>query len=555
MRLLAETLVALAALAPPVSSQTWAVRFDGSTNGGVLDAAMRSDGSIAVLHRNGFDARLSLLDASGSPLERGRVMRFGAGIALTSADDVAIAGASASVLGARLVADPAGGLIWSDQQVPVAAQIVESFYQDVIRTTNDDLVWVGWKASDDSDRQLIVERTTAQGTLVWSRALGDTQQFFAGGGVTELASGDLLVVGSSQFFRPFALVLDGAGSFRALHAFAETGAYDAGARVAATDDGGALMVAGQYAPGDAARVRKLDSMGQPIWDRSYPGPAREVTVDVAGTPGGGGIVLGTSESFGNGSTDLRLLFLDADGDVLRQVIYGTDEDLRASSLRVTAAGDLLVGGRVRVGGEWRGVLLRLAPDGSQAGCAGFPSWTSPVDVPPGTSAPSAMPVVTSYPTAAGADVVPLAVEPTSFVCLSSEVGTSYCSPATANSTGVPATIAARGSSDVADAWVVLSVSSLPSTSFGYFLASQGAGVSSPPIAQGDLCLNGAPIARYSADPFFSGSSGAAGRAIDVTAIPGLGPVQTGSTWNFQAWYRDANPNSTSNFSDARSIAF
>ena len=103
MRLLAETLVALAALAPPVSSQTWAGRFDGSTNGGVLDAAMRSDGSIAVLHRNGFDARLSLLDASGSPLERGRVMRFGAGIALTSADDVAIAGASASVLGARLV--------------------------------------------------------------------------------------------------------------------------------------------------------------------------------------------------------------------------------------------------------------------------------------------------------------------------------------------------------------------------------------------------------------------------------------------------------------------
>jgi hypothetical protein len=32
-------------------------------------------------------------------------------------------------------------------------------------------------------------------------------------------------------------------------------------------------------------------------------------------------------------------------------------------------------------------------------------------------------------------------------------------------------------------------------------------------------------------------------------------VLAGETWNFQAWYRDLNPTTTSNFTNAVSIAF
>jgi hypothetical protein len=42
------------------------------------------------------------------------------------------------------------------------------------------------------------------------------------------------------------------------------------------------------------------------------------------------------------------------------------------------------------------------------------------------------------------------------------------------------------------------------------------------------------------------------------AIPlGTGPVAIlpGETWNFQAWYRDLNPGTTSNFTDGISITF
>ncbi|MEM6674545.1 MAG: hypothetical protein AAF726_16985 [Planctomycetota bacterium] len=551
--------VALAALSSLASAQTWGLRFDGSTNGAVFDARERSDGSIAVVHDRSFQALLSLLDANGVLLSTSQLTLGGTAIAITSTDDVAIAGVASGggfAQAGRAVADTGGSLLWSDRLV--AGVLSESVYWDVIRAQNGDLVWVGWRSTDGSDRQMIIERTTPQGVKVWSRQVGDTQRFFAGTSVAELTNGDLVVVGTSQFFRTYAAIFDPSGSLRSLHSYGESTAYDSGSQVGATDDGGALMVAGSFgvfSQPTTSRVRKIDGSGQVIWDRSYPGAGVETAVSAVGTPGGGGVVLGTSTSFGNGATDLRLLFLDADGGVVRQLVYGAGEDVRPHRLRQTSSGDLLVCGSVVNGTEERGFLLRLEPDGSQSTCLAFPSWSQPVDETDGASPLPGSEVPTSFPTTVATILTPGTLEPTSSLCLDATVGSSYCSPATPNSTGAPARISARGSLDLGENWLTLSVDSLPNGSFGYFLASRGMGVSSPPLAQGALCLNGATIARFSADPFFTANIGAAGRRIDLTAIPGQGAVTAGSTWNFQAWYRDANPGSTSNFTDARSIAY
>ena len=32
-------------------------------------------------------------------------------------------------------------------------------------------------------------------------------------------------------------------------------------------------------------------------------------------------------------------------------------------------------------------------------------------------------------------------------------------------------------------------------------------------------------------------------------------IQSGETWNFQAWFRDSNPTATSNFTDGLEIQF
>ncbi|MCP3918823.1 MAG: hypothetical protein GY711_25020 [bacterium] len=79
----------------------------------------------------------------------------------------------------------------------------------------------------------------------------------------------------------------------------------------------------------------------------------------------------------------------------------------------------------------------------------------------------------------------------------------------------------------------------------------------PPGSQGLLCLADT-IGRYRADVIDTGASGAAALALDLNATPTpIGPVaiRVGETWNSQLWFRDANPEPTSNFTDGSSVTF
>jgi hypothetical protein len=139
------------------------------------------------------------------------------------------------------------------------------------------------------------------------------------------------------------------------------------------------------------------------------------------------------------------------------------------------------------------------------------------------------------------------------------VGTNYCN-ANANSTGVAASMSATGTALVSANNLVLHCSSMPQNSFCFFLTSLQQGfVQNPGGSAGNLCVAGA-IGRYVGPGQIqnSGAGGAVQLAVDLTRHPtpqGLVVVQPGSTWNFTCWYRDANPTSTSNFSDGLEIMF
>ncbi len=134
------------------------------------------------------------------------------------------------------------------------------------------------------------------------------------------------------------------------------------------------------------------------------------------------------------------------------------------------------------------------------------------------------------------------------------IGTNYCGPQIPNSTGVPGTISAFGSSLIAANDVTLAASNLPND-FGYFLSSMTQGYFDPGTScMIFLCLGGA-IGRHrlpgqvQMGPTFS-------ITLDLGAIPtptGFVAVQPGETWRFQVWYR-AGPGCTL-FTDAISITF
>jgi hypothetical protein len=136
-------------------------------------------------------------------------------------------------------------------------------------------------------------------------------------------------------------------------------------------------------------------------------------------------------------------------------------------------------------------------------------------------------------------------------------GAPYCGPAAPNSTGSPSQLGALGSSDVAVNNVSLVAEQLPPGSFVLFLASRTQGFTPAASGQGTLCLGGS-VGRY-VGPRQVQSANSGGRAnlqLELTGIPqpnGPAVALPGETWNFQAWYRDANPGVTSNFTDGVSV--
>ena len=118
-------------------------------------------------------------------------------------------------------------------------------------------------------------------------------------------------------------------------------------------------------------------------------------------------------------------------------------------------------------------------------------------------------------------------------------------------------IEATGSAVVANNDVLLAAAQLPPNQFGYFINSQSQGLAQPPGSQGNLCLSGG-IGRYSAFVLDSGATGEFSLQLDLTNTPTPGgpvAIQAGESWYFQAWYRDANPTSTNNFTDGVCILF
>ena len=142
--------------------------------------------------------------------------------------------------------------------------------------------------------------------------------------------------------------------------------------------------------------------------------------------------------------------------------------------------------------------------------------------------------------------------------LGGSLGSVYCSPAQVNSTGGAGVLRAAGSLAVADNDVTLLAAGLPPNAFVLLLASQQQGLATGPGgSQGDLCLAGS-VGRFLNTVQDSGAIGAASFTVDLTVIPqptGTASAVAGQTWNFQAWYRDANPTLTSNFTDAVSLTF
>ena len=131
----------------------------------------------------------------------------------------------------------------------------------------------------------------------------------------------------------------------------------------------------------------------------------------------------------------------------------------------------------------------------------------------------------------------------------SGIGIAYCT-SNANSTGSGALISAAGSASISANNLVLSASPVPANTAGLFL--YGTSASQTTLGNGIKCV-ASPVRRLS---IVSATGNTLIDAVDNTAGSAAGALISGSTWHFQAWYRDtAAGGSNTNFSTALRITF
>jgi hypothetical protein len=115
------------------------------------------------------------------------------------------------------------------------------------------------------------------------------------------------------------------------------------------------------------------------------------------------------------------------------------------------------------------------------------------------------------------------------------LGANYCD-ITPNSAGSGAEIRVAGSHSVlANDFTLITTGAIPNKVGLYFYGPSQVNI---PLGNGRLCI--LPVVRLN-PPIITDGSGIATRAVDFTVFPaGSGPNQitTGSTWNFQYWFRD-----------------
>jgi len=174
----------------------------------------------------------------------------------------------------------------------------------------------------------LVKLDSTGSTIVWQKTYGGSDVDRAAD-VIQTSDGDLVVAGTSYSFQVVGLSLDvwiakldSSGDVIWQYAYG-TATDDYVSAMIETSDGGLVVVgstgsSGISDPADAW-IMKLDEYGDVLWQKRFLGTATETEsfADVAETREGNLIVVGRTDSYGFGGSDLLLVALDLEGNLPR----------------------------------------------------------------------------------------------------------------------------------------------------------------------------------------------------------------------------------------------
>lgn len=112
-------------------------------------------------------------------------------------------------------------------------------------------------------------------------------------------------------------------------------------------------------------LARTDSIGDSLWAKTYGDTANEVGLSIELTPNGGFMIVGYTESYGNGGKDLWLIKTDSIGNLFWSKTYGWNRNEIGYSIDRTSDGNYIIAGFTTStvdshGDVW---LLKVTEDG------------------------------------------------------------------------------------------------------------------------------------------------------------------------------------------------
>ena len=229
----------------------------------------------------------------------------------------------------------------------------------VVALENGDVAVAGTcKSFESQQSDICVIRVDAKGKTVWRKMLGGKNMDMASG-ISRAKDGSILVVGTSRSFSKnrdrdiyvAKISLEGKGIWQATFG-KERAEY--GRAIAGTDDGGAIVVGETESFGNGYKdifIVKIDKDGHMLSEKKMGGEKEELVRGLTRTRDGNLVMVGSREIDRIGDSDFFVLKMDQDGKKIWARTYGGEYEDILNAVTPTLDGGIVAAGSTRSWGS------------------------------------------------------------------------------------------------------------------------------------------------------------------------------------------------------------
>jgi len=244
------------------------------------------------------------------------------------------------------------GLEYLDEAGYSILQIADSSYVILGSTEND----------------IFLIKTDPKGTVEWNQNYGGSQ-FDEARHILQTSDGGYIISGTTESYgfggSDIWLIKTGPTGLMEWNTYFGGSNTDQGGAIQETTDGGYIIIGNSDFSGDGDQdiwLIRTNSQGDSLWTKTFGGDGLELGTDVQILEDGGFILLGSTESFGNGSSDIWLIKTDSLGETTWTKTFGDNSSDYGKSILKTPDDGYIIRGVTESFGYGNTALVLIKTD-------------------------------------------------------------------------------------------------------------------------------------------------------------------------------------------------